>query len=178
MKTEIVSDEDISSWMNGLKNLKYDIIEHFTIDGRCPKGIHFEYLSDVRSWCIMDEFHPLAEHRSIRPEDLDGHTVLSPGDQMMLMRYLQMYIDTADIRVEIDSIANDRYQIMDGLNKGKIYMANEDIAKIFVGYAAIPLDFDTHVQHGFACREEMYETYKAFFDIAHEQNKAGPDHHT
>jgi len=167
LKGEFISDETFGSWLDGLKNLKYDIIEHFTIDGICPEGIHFEYLNPVQSWCIMSVFHPLADKKSIRPEDLDGYKIAMPEDNLKLMRYLQMYIDGAGINVSFENIENDRYKTIEALNSGEIYMADSDIAKLFVGYSCLPLRFDTHIQHGFACRKDMYETYRPFFDIAH-----------
>lgn len=165
---EFITDNNFGSRMEELKNLKYDMIETFTLDGLCPKGIHFEFLSEVRSWCIMSDFHPLSSKLSIRPEDLDGYRLLLPSDNVRLLRYLQIYIETMGLNVSIDAIENDRYLYIAEVNKGGVFLANEDIAKLFSGYVCAPLDFDTHVQHGLACREEMYELYKPFFDIAHQ----------
>lgn len=168
LRIELITDENFGSRMAGLLNLKYDIIEHFALDGQCPDGIYFEHLSSVRSWCIMTEYHPLSPLPAIRPEDLNGHRLLISTDNTKLLRYLQIRLETTGIDTKIDYIENDRYQIIDGLDKGGIYLANEDIARIFVGYTCAPLDFDTHVQHGFACREEMRNLYKPFFNIAHQ----------
>lgn len=171
MRIEYLSDE-FGSWLNGLRDLKYDIAEHYAIDGHCPDGIHFERVSDVRSWCIMADFHPLAGKKMLKPEDLDSYTLLTPTVNMRLMRYLQAYIESKCINVKIQDIENDRYQIIDGLNRGGIYMADEAIAGIFVGFSSAFLDFDTHVQRGFACREEMFDKYKQFFEIAHEVSES------
>lgn len=168
LRIEFITDNNFGTRMEELKNLKYDIIEVFTLDGLCPDGIHFEYLSDVRSWCIVSDYHPLSSKTSIRPEDLDGCRLLMPADNVRLLRYLQIYIETLELNVTVDAIENDRYQYIAEINKGGVLLANEDIARIFSGYACAPLDFDTHVRHGFACREEMYELYKPFFDIAHQ----------
>lgn len=168
LRTEFITDEEFDRWMDGLRNLKYDVIEHYTLDGQVPKGIRFEFLSTVPSWCVMSEYHPLAGRTMLRPEDLDGYLLLSPSSNIKLSSYFTMYITGADIKVKIESIENDRYQIIDGLNRGGIYFTDENIAKIFVGYHSAPLDFDNHVQHGLACREEMYATYRPLFEIAQE----------
>ena len=166
LRTEFITDEDFDGWMDGLRNLKYDLIEHYALDGRVPQGIHFEYLSGVPSWCVMSDYHPLADRKVLRPEDLDGQLLLSPASNLKLSGYFGMYVTAADIKVKVEPIANDRYQIIDGLNRGGIYFADENIARIFVGYHSAPLDFDNHVQHGLACREDMVETYQPLFDIA------------
>ena len=171
LRTDFITDEDFDAWMDGLRNLKYDLIEHYTVDGRAPQGIHFEYLSGVPSWCVMSDYHPLAERKVLRPEDLDGQLLLSPASNIKLSGYFGMYVTAADIKVKIEPIENDRYQIIDGLNRGGIYFADENIARIFVGYHSVPLEFDNHVQHGLACREEMVETYRTLFEIAHEMTK-------
>ena len=172
LRTDFITDEDFDAWMDGLRNLKYDLIEHYTVDGRAPQGIHFEYLSGVPSWCVMSDYHPLAERKVLRPEDLDGQLLLSPASNIKLSGYFGMYVTAADIKVKIEPIENDRYQIIDGLNRGGIYFADENIARIFVGYHSVPLEFDNHVQHGLACREEMVETYRTLFEIAHEMIKS------
>ena len=168
LHTEFLTDEDFDGWMDGLRNLKYDLIEHFATDGQVPQGIHFEYLSRVPSWCIMSDYHPLADRKVLRPEDLDGALLLSPSSNIKLSGYFAIYISAADIKVKVESIENDRYQIIDGLNRGGIYIANEEIARIFVGYHSVPLDFDNHIQHGLACRKEMRDTYRPLFEIAHD----------
>ncbi len=172
LRTDFITDEDFDAWMDGLRNLKYDLIEHYTVDGLVPQGIHFEYLSGVPSWCIMSDYHPLAERKILRPEDLDGQLLLSPASNIKLSGYFGMYVTAADIKVKVEPIDNDRYQIIDGLNRGGIYFADENIARIFVGYHSVPLEFDNHVQHGLACREEMVETYRTLFEIAHEMIKS------
>lgn len=168
LQTELITDEDFDHWMDGLRNLKYDMIEHFAVDGQVPWGIHFEYLSPVPSWCVMSDYHPLAGKRTLVPEDLEGHLLLSPASNIRLSAYFSIYTTSAGLRIKTEEISNDRYQIIDGLNRGGIYMTNEEIARIFVGYHSVPLDFDNHVQHGLACRADMYETYRPFFDIARE----------
>ena len=172
LRIEFITDNNFGARMEELKNLTYDIIETFTLDGLCPDGIHFEHLSDVRSWCIMPDYHPLSANSSVRPEDLDGCRLLMPSDNIRLLRYLQIYIETLELNITIDAIENDRYQYIAEINKGGILLANEDIARLFSGYACAPLDFDTHVRHGLACREEMYELYKPFFAIAHQLSEA------
>ncbi len=168
LRTEFLTDEDFDGWMDGLRNLKYDLIEHYTVDGRVPQGIHFEYLSMVPSWCIMSDYHPLADRQMLRPDDLDGQLLLSPASNIKLSGYISMYLNSADIKVKIEPIDNDRYQIIDGMNRGGIYFADENIARIFVGFHSAPLDFDNHVQHGLACREQMVETYRPLFEVAQE----------
>ncbi len=163
-----IKTAEYGTWMDGLRNLEYDIIEHYALDGQCPKGIHFEYLSDEPSWCITSAYHPFSDKKKILPEDLEGQTILSPETSTALMAYLKIYLDTHDIHTKIENITNDRYTILDGIMNGGIYMGNYEIAMIFVGCAAVPLDFDNHVKHGLACREEMYETYEPFFEIAHQ----------
>ena len=166
-KVEIKTAE-YGSWMDGLKNLEYDVIEHYALDGQCPKGIHFELLSDVPSWCITSAYHPFSDKRKVLPEDLEGQTILMPESSRALLAYLGIYLDTHQIRVREEIISNDRYAILDGIMNGGVYMGDYEVARVFVGCAAVKLDFDTRVQHGLACREEMTETYRPFFDIAHE----------
>lgn len=168
LRIEFITDSNFGSRMDDIKNLKYDIVEAFTLDGLCPAGIHFEFLSEVRSWCIMPDYHPLSHYTAVRPENLDGYRLILPEDNLMLSRYLLMYIETTGLTVSFDYVENDRYQYIEALNKGGILLANEDIARLFSGYASAPLAFDTHIQHGLACREEMYDLYKPFFDIAHQ----------
>lgn len=149
-------------------------IETFTLDGLCPPGIHFEFLSEVRSWCIMSDYHRLSHKTAITPEDLDGCRLVFPDYGQTLMRYFQMYIEITGIHVTIDYVENNRYRYMEELSKDGILLVNEDIAKTFPGIARAPLAFDTHVQHGLACREEMFELYKPFFDIAHQFSEENP----
>ena len=172
LRTEFITDEDFDHWMDSLRNLKYDIIEHYAVDGQVPQGIHFEYLAPVPTWCVISDYHPLAGKRTLVPEDLEGHLLLSPVSNIRLSAYFSIYITSAGLHIKSEEISNDRYQIIDGLNQGGIYMTSKEIARIFVGYHSVPLDFDNHVQHGLACREDMYETYKAFFEIAHEISKS------
>lgn len=169
---EFISDE-FGNYFEGLMNLKYDIIEHFTVDKICPEGIHFESLDPVQTWCIMSKHHPLARRGSLKPDDFEGCTLLSPGDNFNLMSYIQLYMEGRKVKTEVVEIGNDRYQIMDGINLGGIYLANRQIAAIFFGFTGIPLDFDTHVWHGLACREDMTERYRPFFNIAHEVKRRG-----
>lgn len=169
LKIEFITDSVFEERMNGLVDLRYDIIEHYAVDGQCPKGIHFEYLSDVPTWCIMSPYHELASKSRLIPEDLDGCHIVSPASNIKLSGYLHIYIAGAGIKVTEEASENDRYKIIDSLNNGGIYLADAEIAKIFVGFHSVPLDFDNHVQHGLACREEMYERYKPFFEIAHER---------
>lgn len=164
-KTQFIH-EDFGRWMEGLQNLKYDVIEHFAIDGLCPKDIYFEPLSHVKSWCVMADFHPLAKKTVLFPEDLDGARLLIPRVNGNLSAYLMINISSAGLHVNIDEIENDRYQVITGLNQGGIYLADENIAKVFIGYVGIPLDFDTHVVHGLACRKDMVEKYRPFFQVA------------
>lgn len=170
LKVELISDENFDSWLDGLKNLRYDIIEHFALDGICPEDIYFGYLSPKETWCILSGYHPLAHKSSLVPEDLDGFRIMTPGLNLKLMRYLQFYLEAAGIDVVFEKIENNRYQIIENLNLGGIYLADEEIARIFAGYSKVPLDFDNHVQHGLACRKEMYERYKPFFDVAQNIN--------
>lgn len=170
LKIELISDENFDFWLDGLKNLKYDIIEHFALDGLCPEDIYFEYISQKKTWCVLPDFHPLAQKATLVPEDLNGYRIMTPGLNLKLMRYLQFYIESVGIHVAFEKVGNNRYQIMENLNLGSIYLADEEISKIFAGYSRVPLDFDNHVQHGLACRKEMYEKYKPFFDLAHEVN--------
>lgn len=167
-RTEFVSDENMGGWMDGLCSLRYDIIEHYCLDGTCPKGIHFELLNSIRSWCILPDYHPLSDRESITPEDLDGCLVLAPEENIQLMRYFQLYCDARGLKIERLDIPNDRYRIIDGLSRGGVYIADEDISRIFAGFVSVPLDFDMHVRHGLACREDMAEAYAPFFNIAHE----------
>ncbi len=166
-RIEVISSE-FGNWMDGLKNLEYDIIEHFALDGQCPAGIHFEYLSDVPSWCITSAYHPFSDRKTVRPEDLEGQTILTPDTSYNLMAYLLIYLETHTIKAKIENISNDRYTILDGIMNGGVYMGDRDMARIFVGCAAVPLAFDNHVKHGLACRKEMYDAYRPFFEIARE----------
>lgn len=174
LRIEYIPYPNFTACMEDLNNLKYDIIETFTLDGLCPAGIHFDYLSDVRSWCIMSDSHPLSHKALITPEDLEGYRLVFPDYGQPLMRYFQMYIEITGKHVTVDYVANDRYQYMDELNKDGILLVNEDIANSFPGIASAPLAFDTHVQHGFAYREAMYELYKPFFNIAHQLSDGKP----
>lgn len=167
MRIEFISDDNFGSRLEDLANLKYDMVECFAVDGIVPPGIHFEPLNPVQTWCIMSEFHPLSKKDILVPTDLISYRVLYQHDSVKLVRYIQMYIENANLNIKLDMIGSDRYQIMEQMNLGAIYFANEDIAKIFPGYKSIILDFDTHVYHGLACRQEMVETYQPFFDIAH-----------
>lgn len=172
LKIELISDENFDGWLDGLRSLKYDIIEHFALDGLCPEDTYFECISRVKTWCIMPDFHPLAQKELVVPEDLDGYRIISPGLNQKLMRYLQFYIEAVGIDITFDKIENSRYQIMENLNRGGIYLGDESISRIFAGYSRVPLEFDNHVQHGLACRKEMVEKYKPFFTLAHEVNAA------
>lgn len=164
---EYVTDTYFGGWLDGLINYKYDIIEHFATDGLCPHGIYFEDLSAVRSYCIVTEDHPLAKKKSIRPEDLDGYSLIVPTDNIKLCRYLLMYIESRGLHTPVIEPKNDKYEILPLIAKGGVYTADEDIGKLFYGCVTIPMDFDTHIRHGFACRENMREAYKDFFTIAH-----------
>lgn len=164
---EFVPDDHYEDWFDDFLNLKYDIVEHYAVEGRCPRGIHFEHLSDVQTCYIMSEFHPLAKKKSLQPEDLEGCRIMIQKDSGNLNAYAKLYLDSVGIGVQIDYVENDRFVVIEGMNNFAIYSGTEEIAQGFPGYVGVPLDFDTHVQHGFVCREEMYETYRPFFEIAH-----------
>jgi DNA-binding transcriptional LysR family regulator len=168
LEIELISDDDFGRRLENLRNLKYDIIEYYTLDGQHPDDVWFEYMSREPTWCIMSAYHPLSGNKIITPEELDGFTILSPGVTHSLMAYLQIYLQGHGIRTKIEIIENDRYEIIDSITRGGIYLANEEIAKVFVGCAGAPLDFDNHVQHGLACRRDTAELYASFFQIARE----------
>ena len=168
---EFVPDDHYEQWFEDFMNLRYDIIEHHTVDGLCPKGIHFEHLSDVQTCYIMSEYHPLARRKSILPEDLEGCRIMVQKNAGNLTAYIKLYLDSVGINIQLDYVENDRFAVIDGMNNFAIYSGTEEIAQGFPGYVGVPLDFDTHVQHGFVCREEMYETYKPFFQIARSVNE-------
>ena len=164
---EFVTDLNFGSWLDGLVNYRYDMIEHYALDRICPVGIHFEELSTVTSYCVVSQVHPLAGESLLKPENLDGYRIIVPPENIKLCRYLLLYIEARGIHVEVAETKNDRYEILQEINNGGIYMADEEIGKMFFECTSIPLDFDTHIQHGLACREEMRENYGAFFEIAH-----------
>ncbi len=163
---EFVPNDNFEEWFDDFLDLKYDIVEHFTVDGLCPKGIHFEHLSDVQTYFIMSEYHPLAKKKRIIPEDLESCRIMVQKNSGNLYAYLKLYMDSVGIHAPLDFVPNDRFVVIDGMNNFSIYSGTAEIAMSFPGYVGVPLDFDTHVQHGFACREEMYKNYKPFFDIA------------
>lgn len=165
---EYVTDMNFGGWLDGLVNYRYDIIEHFAIDGMCPAGIYLEELSSVTSFCIVADYHPLAQKKSITPEDLDGYSLVCPTENLKLTRYLLMYMESHDIHAPIIETKNDKYEILQYVAKGAVYMADEEIGKTFYGCVTIPLDFDNHIRHGLACREDMRGEYSRFFAIAHE----------
>ncbi len=167
MDIRFVPDTDFDYWMEHLIQLKYDLLECYTIDKQCPKGIHFEPMRPLQSWCVMSYDHPLIGKSSICPEDFESYTLLAPGMNLHLLRYLQIYFESHNIKVQIESIKNDRYPIFDGIINGGIYLTNKDIANEFKGFYTVPLDFDTHVWLGLACREEMISMYQPIFEIAH-----------
>lgn len=167
MRIEFITDDNFGSRIDNLVNLKYDMVECFTVDQIVPSGIHFELLCPVQTWCIMSEHHPLSKKEIISLEDLNSYRLLYADSNYRLIRYIQMYIESSGLNITLESIGSDRYHIIDQMNKGAIYTANEDITRIFPGFASMPLDFDTHVYHGLACRKELKETYQPFFDIAH-----------
>lgn len=164
---EFIPNNHYEDWFEDFMNLRYDIVEHHTVDGLCPKGIHFEYLSDVQTCFIMSEYHPLAKKRLLVPEDLEGCRVMIQKDAGNLYAYVKLYMDSVGINTLTEYVENDRFMVIEGMNDFAIYSGTQEIALGFPGYVGIPLDFDTHVQHGFVCRKEMYETYKPFFEIAH-----------
>lgn len=168
---EFVTDTNFGGWLDGLRNYRYDIIEHFATDGLCPPGVYLEELSTVTSYCVMSDDHPLAQKKLLKPEDLDGYSLIVPTENLKLSRYLLMYIESCSLHVPLVEPKNDKYEILQLIGKGGIYTADEDIGKLFYGCVTIPLDFDTHIRHGFACREDMRDSYKDFFQIAHEVAK-------
>lgn len=168
---EFIPNDHYENWFDDFLNLKYDIVEHHTLDGLCPQGVHFEYLDHVQSYMIMNEYHPLAKKKSLLPEDLDGCRIMVQKNTGNLFTYTKLCLDSMGINTSIDYVDNDRFMVIEGLNNFSVYSGTEEIAMGFPGYTGIPFDFDTHVQHGFVCRKEMYETYKPFFDIAHQINK-------
>lgn len=168
LRVELVPDEDFGGWLEGLVDLKYDIIEHFALDGLCPDGIHFEFLSKVTTWCVMREGHPLAHAGTVRPESLAGCRIISPSDSTRLATFLWIYLDSIRVEVACDTVDNTRYAIMRSLDAGRVYLCDEAVSRIFAGYARVPLDFDNHVQHGLACRSDMCEAYAPFFALARE----------
>lgn len=171
VEPEFVTDTNFGGWLDGLVNYRYDIIEHFATDGLCPKGIYLEELSTVVSYCVVSEYHPLAQKKTLKPEDLDGYSLIVPTENLKLSRYLLMYIESCGIRTPVIEPKNDKYEILPLIGKGGIYTADEEIGKLFYGCVTIPLDFDTHIRHGLACREDMRDSYKNFFAIAHEVSK-------
>lgn len=168
---EFIPDDHYESWFDDFMNLRYDIVEHHAVDGLCPKGVHFEHLSDIHTCYIMSEYHPLAKKKLLQPEDLEGCRIMVQKNAGNLIAYTKLYLDSAGINVQVEYVENDRFVVIDGMNNFSVYSATEEIAQAFPGYVGVPLDFDTHVQHGFVCREEMYETYKPFFEIARRINE-------
>lgn len=164
---EFITDTSFGGWLDGLVNFKYDIIEHFAVDGLCPQDIYFEELSTVTSYCVISDDHPLAQKKLIKPDDLDGYSLIVPTENLKLSRFLLMYIETRGLHTPLIEPKNDKYEILSLIAKGGVYTADEDIGKLFYGCVTIPLDFDTHIRHGFACRENMRDAYKDFFAIAH-----------
>lgn len=160
----IQTDVRTSDWIIGLVRGEYDVIEHYTIDGFVPEGVHFEKLYDVRSWCLVSPSHPLAGRERIHPRDLSGCVIASNGTS--LLRYLQLYLENTCVNFELRDIDSNRSSIISACDMGCICMLSSDIAKEFAGYVSVPLDFNTHVQSGLACHENMYPVYKPLFAAA------------
>lgn len=156
-------------WIDGLVRDEYDIIEHYCIDGYVPRGVYFQKLYDIRSWCLMRSDHPLANKAMIGPEELEGSTLAT--NCISLLRYLQMYLENTGIHVDFREIESNRFSIIDACDAGDICFLNGNIANEFTGFSCVPLNFDTHVQSGLACRETMYPAYVPFFDAAIEVSK-------
>lgn len=134
LKIELISDEDLDGWLDSLRNLKYDIIERFTLDGLCPEDVYFDCISRIKTWCILADFHLLAQKEYLIPEDFNGYRIISPGPNQKLTRYLQFYIEAVGLDITFDKIENNRYRIMENLNRGGIYLGDENrpLAKIRV----------------------------------------------
>jgi len=115
----------------------------------------------------MSEYHPLAKKKRLVPEDLEGCRIMIQKNAGNLYAYIKLYLDGVGIQSEMEYVENDRFIVIEGMNSFAIYAGTKEIAMGFPGYVGVPLDFDTHVQHGFVCRKDMYATYKPFFDIAH-----------
>lgn len=156
-------------WIDGLVRDEYDIIEHYCIDGYVPRGVYFQKLYDIRSWCLMRSDHPLANKAMIGPEELEGSTLAT--NCISLLRYLQMYLENTGIHVDFREIESNRFSIIDACDAGDICFLNGNIANEFTGFSCVPLNFDTHVQSDLACRETMYPAYVPFFDAAIEVSK-------
>lgn len=164
---EFVTGTNFSGWLDGLINYKYDIIEHFSVDGLCPQGVYMEELSPVTSCCIVSNYHPLAKKKSIKPEDLAGYSLIIPPENLKLCRYLLMYMEICGIRTPIIEPKNGKYEVLTLIGKGGVYAADEEIGKLYYGCVPVPLDFDTHIHHGLAFREDMRGEYACFFKIEH-----------
>lgn len=160
----IQTSASTSSWIDGLVNREYDIIEYYTLDGFHPDGIYFEKIFDVETWCLMKDTHPLAGYPVIHPKDLSGFRISAPD--VRLLRYLQIFLENTGIQVDIEEIPSDRYKIISSCNEGRICFLNKNIASLFPGFEYAPLAFDSHVQSGLACREDMAGAYHAFFAAA------------
>jgi len=165
----IPSPEGITTWQDSLLNLKYDIIEHYTIDGLVPNDVYFEPISKIDSWCLMNVNHPLAGKDKICLDDLEGQTIATT--HLAMTRYMQLYADNIGLHIDIELVDCDRSALINSCNAGYVYFADYDIALHFPGLYRAPLDFDMHVIHGLACRMEMKERYEPFFQVAREVGK-------
>lgn len=150
--------------LNGLFHLEYDMIQHFSVRGYHPKTVHFEPMTKIRCWCIMSHEHPLSRLELITPEDLDRATVGT--NSIHLMSELITYAENTDLHTQFIRIPAERYALLEACNSGSVALMNEDVAKTFPYLHAAPLDFDMNTVIGFACRAEMYELYRPFFEAA------------
>jgi hypothetical protein len=112
----------------------------------------------------LSKDHPLSSKGIILPKDLDGFRIAVP--EIKLVKPLQLVLKNTGINADFEETESDRYVIIEFCNKGYIYFLNESIAKTFPEFACIPFDFDTHVQTGLACHNDMVESYRAFFSVA------------
>lgn len=162
---QFIPQVQMSTRLNGLLKMDYDLIEYYTVDGYHPKGVYYEKLIDIEPWCLMSQHHPLAENDVITLEDLDNqHIVCS---DFGLIRHFQIAAENADINIRFtESKGEERYQVFHSCNSGALFLINSDLANDFPGYKAARIDFDTHIQNGLACRIEMKDAYKEFFETA------------
>lgn len=158
------SPEGIGTWEESLRNLKYDIIEYYAIDGLCPKDIYFEPINKEDNWCLMAINHPLAGKEKITLEDLDSQLIATT--HLPPTRYMQLYADNVGIKIKFEVIDCDRASLINVCHAGAVFFADHEIALQFPGLYRAPLDFDMHVIHGLACRMEMKEWYEPFFEVA------------
>lgn len=138
----------------------------------CFKLCCDDLFMDEEPWkVIISPTDPLAERKSLRPEDLRGRALFCVDLEWTaeLQSYLETYVKGThiDLYTRGNSVYTVDHSIINNMcNQGAAFIMHPTASRKFTLLHAVPLDFDMKLRYGFVHRPDPPAYVRDFLDVA------------